>query len=129
LRLRYTERHPDVIAQRQLVDTLKASGKTDPDSAPTSASPRNRSLPNPVYEQLKVRVVENDSAIASLQRQIADATREHDQLEATARGAPGLQAEYTNIDRDYDPSLTVSGPSRGQNRGRPPFSRCLRKNL
>jgi polysaccharide chain length determinant protein (PEP-CTERM system associated) len=102
MRLRYTERHPDVIAQRQLVDTLKASGKTDPDPVPAGAAPRNRSLPNPVYEQLKVRVVENDSTIASLQRQITDVTRERDQLEAIARGAPGLQAEYTNIDRDYD---------------------------
>ncbi len=101
LRSRYTEQHPDVVAQRQLVAALKAPGHAAADPLPR-AVPRNRSLPNPVYEQLKVRVVENDSIIASLRRQVTDASKERDELETAARGAPGLQAEYTNINRDYD---------------------------
>lgn len=61
-----------------------------------------RSLPNPIFEQLKVRLYEAESVIASLQRQIADATRERDRLEEMARSAPGLQAEFLNLNRDYD---------------------------
>jgi len=49
-----------------------------------------------------VRLVENDSTIASLQRQITEGTRERDRLEEIARGAPGLQAEFLNLNRDYD---------------------------
>ena len=41
-------------------------------------------------------------AIASLQRQISDATHERDRLDEMARSAPGLQAEYLNMNRDYD---------------------------
>jgi uncharacterized protein involved in exopolysaccharide biosynthesis len=55
-----------------------------------------------VYEQLKVRLVEAESALSSLQRQLADATRERNRLEEIARGAPGLQAEFMNLNRDYD---------------------------
>jgi uncharacterized protein involved in exopolysaccharide biosynthesis len=69
----------------------------------TAAGERpTRSLPNPIYEQLKVRLYEAESVIASLQRQIADATRERDRLEEMARSAPGIQAEFLNLNRDYD---------------------------
>ncbi len=102
LRLRYTENHPDVISQRNLVASLRAGGGGRENPAAAVRSGRSRSVPNPVYEQLKVRVVENDSVIASLERQITDATTERDRLADIARGAPGLQAEYVNLNRDYD---------------------------
>ena len=104
LRLRYTEANPDVIAQRNLVASIRAGGLgPDPGSpAPVSTPGRSRSAPNPVYEQLKVRLVENDAVIASLQRQIAEGLKERDRLQDIARGAPGLAAEYTNLNRDYD---------------------------
>ena len=104
LRLRYTEQYPDVIAQRRLVDSLRNGGGSRDSGGPAvpKANGRSRSAPNPVYEQLKVRVVENDANIASLERQIADAVKERDRLNDIARGAPGLQAEYVNLNRDYD---------------------------
>ena len=104
LRLRYTEQYPDVVAQRRLVASLRsgAGGRNQDGAAPPSAGGRSRSVPNPVFEQLKVRVVENDANIASLERQVADAVKERDRLNDIARGAPGLQAEYVNINRDYD---------------------------
>ena len=105
LRLRYTDNHPDVISQRALVAQLRSGkGLDDVPAAPRVAAqgPRSRSAPNPVYEQLKVRVVENDAVIASLQRQVAEGLKERDRLSDIARGAPGLQAEYVNLNRDYD---------------------------
>ena len=105
LRLRYTENHPDVVAQRNLVASIRSGALRDEDPAPRAAAaagPRSRTASNPVYEQLKVRLVENDAVIASLQRQIADALKERDRLQDIARGAPGLQAEYVNLNRDYD---------------------------
>ena len=55
-----------------------------------------------MHEQLKLQVFEADSAIAQLQRQIADQTRDRDKLEGIARGVPGLMAEYADLNRDYD---------------------------
>ena len=108
LRLRYTDNYPEVVAQRNMVDALR-SGKLSSGAAPSGGAPRvgptapsSRSVPNPVYEQLKVRSVEGDSLIASLNRQLNDATRERNRLADIVRGAPGLQAEYININRDYD---------------------------
>jgi uncharacterized protein involved in exopolysaccharide biosynthesis len=67
-----------------------------------AAAANSRSVPNPVYEQLKVRMFETESSLSSLQRQIADATHERDRLDEMARSAPGIQAEYINLNRDYD---------------------------
>ncbi|MCW3476915.1 XrtA system polysaccharide chain length determinant [Limobrevibacterium gyesilva] len=73
------------------------------DAAATATVSRpSRSLPNPIYEQLKVRMLEVEASIASLQRQIADATRDRDRLDEMARSAPGVQAEYLNLNRDYE---------------------------
>ncbi len=104
LRLRYTDQHPDVVAARNLVAGIRAGsvGQNDAPASSPRVGPRNRSVTNPVYEQLKLRLVENDSNIASLRRQITEGTRERNRLEEIARGAPGLQAEYLNLNRDYD---------------------------
>jgi len=116
LRQRYTDNHPDVVFTKRRLETLRttalreaeqmardAAGGTTPNNpGGTTAGSRSRSQPNPVYEQLKVRLVETESALSSLQRQLADATRERNRLEEIARGAPGLQAEFMNLNRDYD---------------------------
>jgi polysaccharide chain length determinant protein (PEP-CTERM system associated) len=105
LKLKFTDQYPDVVAQQRIVDGLRsgalAQAPAQPAAAPRPAS-SGRGASNPLYEQLKVRVVENEAAIASIERQVADATRERARLEEIARGAPGLQAEYANINRDYD---------------------------
>ncbi len=103
LRTRDTDQHPAVIAQERLIAALKAGkvpGTPGPVAAP--AAPRGPGVPNPVYEQLRVTNLDNESSIASLTRQVGEARKERDQLEAIARAAPGLQAEYTNLNRDYD---------------------------
>jgi polysaccharide chain length determinant protein (PEP-CTERM system associated) len=121
LRLRYTENDPDVVTARNRLAALKASAaaeatqalaavKANPatgTAAATGAADEvvtrdSHSLPNPIYEQLRVRLLQSQSTLASLQRQIADATRQRDRLEEIARSEPGLQAEYVNINRDYD---------------------------
>jgi polysaccharide chain length determinant protein (PEP-CTERM system associated) len=105
LKLKYTDQYPDVVAQQRIVDGLRSGALSAAPSQP-AAAPRpavsGRGAPNPLYEQIKVRVVENEAAIASIERQVADAERERARLEEIARGAPGLQAEFANINRDYD---------------------------
>ncbi|WP_428493286.1 XrtA system polysaccharide chain length determinant [Rhodopila sp.] len=106
LLLKDTDQHPDVIAQRKLIESLRHA----PDSAPvpTANGPRTptfsagRSVPNAVYDQLKVKLVDADATVVSLQRQRDDAVRYRDRLEKIQREQPGLIAEYQNMDRDYN---------------------------
>ena len=96
LRRVYTDSYPEVISQQRAVADLRRT-----EHAPAVSS-GGRSAPNPVYEQLKLRLVETDALIDSLQRQIEDATHERDRLDVVAHGAPNLEARYINLNRDYD---------------------------
>lgn len=113
LLLKDTEAHPDVIAQRKLIESLKNAPKEGPTAAETAAKDAagreaaaantiKRSVPNQVYDQLKVKLIEADTAIITLQRQRDDAVRYRDRLEKVQREQPGLIAEYQNMDRDYN---------------------------
>ena len=100
LRLRYTDKHPDVLAAQSMVASLRASGGGGGGPAVVAAHPH--SVPNPVFEQLKVRLIDAESALASLQRQAAGAAQDEARLAEIARGAPRVLADYTNLNRDYD---------------------------
>ncbi|WP_428531250.1 XrtA system polysaccharide chain length determinant [Rhodopila sp.] len=105
LLLKDTDQHPDVIAQRKLIESLRHAPADR--AAPTANGTRTptltarRSVPNAVYDQLKVKLVDADAAVVSLQRQRDDAVRYRDRLEKVQHEQPGLIAEYQNMDRDY----------------------------
>jgi polysaccharide chain length determinant protein (PEP-CTERM system associated) len=114
LLLKDTDQHPDVIAQRKLIESLKnaprevaaapamATGKAGAATPQDAASNTvKRSVPNQVYDQLKVKLIEADTNVISLQRQRDDAVRYRERLEKVQREQPGLIAEYQNMDRDY----------------------------
>jgi polysaccharide chain length determinant protein (PEP-CTERM system associated) len=110
LLLKDTDQHPDVIAQRKLIESLKnpphesagaASGAAKDTARDSAANTVKRSVPNQIYDQLKVKLIDADSTVISLQRQRDDAVRYRDRLEKIQREQPGLIAEYQNMDRDY----------------------------
>ncbi|GEP58899.1 XrtA system polysaccharide chain length determinant [Reyranella soli] len=94
LRQRYTEQHPDVAAARAAVAAARAVGANRTAAGTTRA--------NPVREQLLVRIVDTDSQIASLERQLRDLEAQSNRLEEMARNAPEVQAQFANLDRDYN---------------------------
>jgi polysaccharide chain length determinant protein (PEP-CTERM system associated) len=104
LRLRFTDEHPDVISARSILAELRASGggsarAATPPRAPATARPGQS---NPLLEQLRVRLVDVDGQIGSLQRQETTGRAEVTRLDAVARGEPELQAQFLNLDRDYN---------------------------
>jgi uncharacterized protein involved in exopolysaccharide biosynthesis len=82
-------------------DGAKAEGgkaEANGDAAPA----HGRSMPNPVYDQLKLRLIEAETQVASLTRQSQEAAAAQDRLEKITLEQPGLFAEYQNMDRDYN---------------------------
>jgi polysaccharide chain length determinant protein (PEP-CTERM system associated) len=103
LMLRDTEQHPDVIALKKVIADLKANPVkgSQPVTPVTTQGDVKRSVPNPVFDSLKVRLVDADSQVSSLQRQLDEATQIRDRLEKFQHEQPGLLAEFQNMDRDY----------------------------
>ncbi|HEV7268351.1 MAG TPA: XrtA system polysaccharide chain length determinant [Falsiroseomonas sp.] len=98
LLLQYTEQHPAVAAARSALADLR-SGRVAPSGGAAAAGPP---VPNPVYEQLRVRLLDTESAMASLDRRGREAEAQVARLEALARTVPQLQAQFAALDRDYD---------------------------
>ena len=95
----YTDQFPEVLNQQKLVDSLRAS---PPKNTVLDSTGKEHPTANPVYEQFKVQLVETDSQIQSIQRQIEDAKSEEERLDKIAKGVPELEAQYINLNRDYD---------------------------
>ena len=100
LQLRYTDQHPDIISLKQLIGVLRSEGNGA--TATPRSGARSCPIPNSSFDQLRVQLIDTEALVSSLQRQVRDASRERDRLEAMARAAPGVQAEYENLDRDYN---------------------------
>jgi polysaccharide chain length determinant protein (PEP-CTERM system associated) len=96
LRTRFTEQHPDVVAARAALSVAARTGGGG-GSPGVSSAPRS----NPLYEELKVRLVDVDAQIASLQRQEKSGKEEVERLDEVARAEPEIQAQFMNLDRDY----------------------------
>jgi len=99
LLLRFTDQHPDVIATRAVIAELRAQGAR---SGGAARGGTTGGAPNPLHEQLKLRVIDADAELGSFERQIRDVEAEVERLENLLRTAPQLQAEYVNLNRDYD---------------------------
>jgi len=105
-RQRYTDQHPDVVIvkrqikelEEQKVQVLAARKK----AAASATGPKGTSLQgNPVYQQLRVSLAETEATVAQLRTRVGEYEGRLGKLKETAKLAPQLEAEYTQLNRDY----------------------------
>ena len=58
--------------------------------------------PNPIYDQVKVRLIDAEAEIASLKARLALKDNAVKELEALAKRIPEVEAELARLNRDYD---------------------------
>lgn len=109
LLLRYTERHPEVIATKETLDALKARQREELAALrrgdPGAAANANASS-NPVYQNIQTQLNQGDVEIAALRSQLADHQRNEAELRRLVDTAPEVEAEYTRLTRDYTVTRT-----------------------
>jgi polysaccharide chain length determinant protein (PEP-CTERM system associated) len=105
LLLRFTDKHPDVIATRETLEALRLRRQAELDALrrgdPNAAAASGASL-NPVYQSIQLALNQADVEIASLRRQIADRQTKVAELRAMLDTMPQVEAEYARLNRDYD---------------------------
>ena len=103
---RYTEKHPDVVSAHRQLDALIAKAEASNAAAEELGPPSDESdsygTPNPIYGELKLRLVEIQTQIESLRRRAATARVEAETFEAKAEEVPKIEAAYQSLNRDYD---------------------------
>lgn len=112
LRMRYTDNHPNVVvALSRLADLrreLEAGETAAAVPAPADAAQPNGgparsevSVSNPVYEQIKLQLVEEAAKLATLRDRIARSRAKVAELERAANHVPMVEAQFTKLTRDY----------------------------
>ena len=99
LRLQYTEQHPDVIANRRLLEQLLAQ-KAD------LAKNKKRSLDpgasySPMLQQLNVSLSQAEARVASMRARVAEYENRVARLRNQSTTAPEIEAQFAQLNRDY----------------------------
>jgi polysaccharide chain length determinant protein (PEP-CTERM system associated) len=109
LNQRFTPNHPDVKAAKRRLEGLKreyaeaetaqktAEGKNPKDDGPKLKG----TVPNALYEQLKLKIVDYESTILTLRHKLELAEGEVRRLEDLANTAPAMEAQFATLNRDY----------------------------
>ena len=103
--LKFTDKHPAVIAARQTLEDLKKRRaaeieglrKGDPNAAAAT-----RASANPVYQSLQLGINQADVEIAALRSELAQHQDKIAELRQRLNSAPQVEAEYAQLNRDYD---------------------------
>ena len=102
MKLQYTDAYPGVIALERQIAAMKAGALGSALSADHGRTRGgSRSVANPVYDQLKVRLLLVEGQISAMKRKQAAIQADITRLEAFKRQEPNLVTEYDSMNRDY----------------------------
>jgi polysaccharide chain length determinant protein (PEP-CTERM system associated) len=105
LLLRFTDKHPDVVAARATLAELELRQQQEIEAArrgDSGAAGRAGLNMNPVFQSTQVQRNQADVEVAALQADIADRQRRIGELKALVDTAPEVEAEFAHLNRDYD---------------------------
>lgn len=104
LLLRFTEKHPDVIALRQTLQDLKQRRKTELDAlkrGEAGAAAATGASANPVYQSIQLALNNVDVEIAGLRGELQDHEAKVTDLRRMVDTMPQVEAEFARLNRDY----------------------------
>ena len=101
LLLKFTENHPDVKATRASIAQLESEAGKSGGGKGSSAGGNTGQIANGVYEQVKVRLVDAEAAVAAIQRRLTEAENDLSKVEKVAKSAPGILVQAQDLNRDY----------------------------
>jgi len=100
LRLNYTEEHPDIIAIVRTIAQLKEQKKAE--AKLRKPSPSAAQAQDPVHQQLTVTLASAEANVAAMKARVAEYGKRYNELKAAANAVPQMDAEYTQLTRDYE---------------------------
>jgi len=107
----YTEHHPDVVSAKRRLAALQkqldeenqmAISQSTPDGENQTARPGKKMVSNPVYEQIKLQLVQQEGVIAALKNRSEQTRKDVEKWAGLAKLVPQVEAELAQLNRDYD---------------------------
>ncbi len=106
LLLRFTEKHPEVVAVTDTINQLKAQETAELDRVgrgQKATGTLSQSLKsNPVYQSIQIQMKSNEVQIAELTQDAAQRQARIAELRRLVNTVPEVEAQLTKLNRDYD---------------------------
>lgn len=99
LRLNYTERHPDIIGSKRVLDQLEEQRKQELDVKKKAGGGVRQSG---TFQNLQLALAESEATVASLKVRVNEYERRYDAMKAAADKVPLVEAAFSQLNRDYD---------------------------
>jgi polysaccharide chain length determinant protein (PEP-CTERM system associated) len=109
LLLRFTDKHPDVIAARETIEQLRARQIEELAAlkrGDAGAAAVARAQSNPVHQSIQLQINQVEVEIAALRSQLTDRRSNEAALRRVIDTVPEVEAEYSRLTRDYDVTRT-----------------------
>ena len=108
LRLKFTEKHPDVIGLQRTIAQLKRKREQELDQYKATATLDDGETVspgfevNPIFQELRIALGQEEANIAALQVRVKEYERRVADLESKIDTVPTVEAEMKDLNRDYD---------------------------
>jgi len=106
LLLRYTDKHPDVVAARDLLASLESQREEDlanmPPPAPAAAGGPTAGAGNMVHDQMSVALGNAEAEVSALEARAAEYQSRVEELRKLVDTIPRIEAELARLNRDYE---------------------------
>ena len=102
LLLQFTERHPDVIEIKRIIEQLEKQKQEELKASASSQAGDKQRETSPVSMQLKLALGEAEANVASLRVRVNEHSRRVNQLKAMVDTIPKVETELAQLNRDYD---------------------------
>jgi len=99
LRLQYTEQHPDIVANRRLLDQLLAQKADLAKQKKRSADPGAGY--SPMLQQLSVSLSQAEAQVASMRTRVEEYSARVARLRTQSGQVPEVEAQLAQLNRDY----------------------------
>jgi polysaccharide chain length determinant protein (PEP-CTERM system associated) len=99
LRLQYTEQHPDIVANRRLLDQLLAQKADLAKQKKRSADPGAGY--SPMLQQLSVSLSQAEAHVASMRTRVDEYAARVARLRTQSSSVPEVEAQLAQLNRDY----------------------------
>jgi polysaccharide chain length determinant protein (PEP-CTERM system associated) len=99
LRMQYTDQHPDIIANKRLLDQLMARKKDESVHKKRSIDPG--ASYSPMLQQLNVSLSAAEAKVASLKARVVEHTARVARLRSQSATIPEVEAQLAQLNRDY----------------------------
>jgi polysaccharide chain length determinant protein (PEP-CTERM system associated) len=99
LRLQYTEQHPDIAANRRLLDQLLAQKADLAKHKKRSADPGAGY--SPMLQQLNISLSQAEAQVATMQTRVAEYAGRVARLRTQSVEVPEIEAQLAQLNRDY----------------------------